>query len=159
MATNDQQTFQTLRTYKLVFGNIDITSYLFSLLVFFGGLFAFIRTGSLMSLLSSIAFAGLLSVGSYKTSLNRKDYHFTISKLFSLMMLVTFDNQISILNQNNLSLPSSLLPFESSTRYLHLFVFVNGLQVFIDKQIHASRFIIISIDFNDLLSACQSQNS
>lgn len=61
-------------------GNIDITSYLFSLLVGFGGLFAFIRSGSLMSLLSGLAFAALLSVGSYKTSQNRKDYHFTLSK-------------------------------------------------------------------------------
>ena len=33
-----------------------------------------------MSLLGSIAFSGLLSIGSYKTSQNRRNYHFTISK-------------------------------------------------------------------------------
>ena len=66
--------------YRSIFGKVDITSYLFSLMILFASVFAFFKSGSWMSLLSGLAFAILLSIGSYKTSLNRKDYHFTISE-------------------------------------------------------------------------------
>ena len=66
--------------YRSIFGKVDITSYLFSLMILFASVFAFFKSGSWMSLLSGLAFAVLLSIGSYKTSINRKDYHFTISE-------------------------------------------------------------------------------
>jgi len=116
-------------SYRSIFGNIDITSYLFSLLVGFGGLFAFIRSGSLMSLLSGLAFAALLSVGSYKTSQNRKDYHFTLSICVCLCLLMGYRYLLT-----NKFMPAGLISSLSISMIVYLIIRVR-IHALVNKKV------------------------
>lgn len=157
--------------YRAIFGKVDITSYLFSLIILFASFFAFFRSGSWMSLLSGLAFAILLSIGSYKTSLNRKDYHFTISKYrvfltcFNFVnhlplksVCLVFDITVSFLilsdSGDNLKLKRLLVSF----RRVHLSLPDDGLPVLANQQIHACRTDQFAFDLDDLLPDSKDQN-
>ena len=154
--------------YRAIFGRVDITSYLFSLIILFASVFAFFRSGSWMSLLSGLAFAILLSIGSYKTSLNRKDYHFTISKYRVARTCFIVRNYLPL----KIGLHAfSVAPFRFlaigfrtkpilcfPTRRVQLSLPDDGLPVLADQQIHACRTDQFAVDLDDLLFDSANQN-
>lgn len=81
--------------------SVDYVPTIYTLIIFFGGLYAYCRTGSNMSLASSLICSFFLSIGTYKTSLNHRDHWFTVSKynyaLF-LRLFCDFENENISLN-------------------------------------------------------------
>ena len=60
-------------------GSPDYISYGFALIVFSGGLIGYAKAGSVPSLASGVAFAGLLAYGAYRTSTDPKDFFFLLA--------------------------------------------------------------------------------
>lgn len=59
---------------------IDIVPTIYIAVLIFGGGFAFFHSGSYASLAASLVCSFFMMIGTYKTSINKRDYYFSLSK-------------------------------------------------------------------------------
>lgn len=69
---------------------LDWLPAIYTLIILGGGVFAFIKTGSIPSLTASLVCSLFLTFGTYKTSINKRDHYFSSSKFVSFFYFSSF---------------------------------------------------------------------
>ncbi|KAI6655582.1 hypothetical protein LOD99_2081 [Oopsacas minuta] len=97
--------------------NTDYISYIYGLLVLFGGIFGYIKSHSLPSLLVGVSFGLLILYGGYQTSLNKKDA--TISIVLAILVALIMGYRFMLTGR---FMPGGFITLVSVGQALRLFL-------------------------------------